>query len=188
MKIFSPFSIFEQLALVLKNRLFSEIFSLYWLYTFYQSGIFEQLCACPEKQIWPEILHCIEIFLSFKIFEQLRFALKIFTVSNIPFKFRNFEQLALALKNRVGLKFFAVLKYLLLFRILSNFRLPWKHNLHICRGTFKVSNRREIYIYIYCISKYLYIYQWILFSKAIACLLLNISMIYHDKIFCHKKF
>ena len=37
------------------------------------------------------------------------------------------------------------------------------------RGTFEVSNRSEIYIYISFISKYLYNYQWILFSKAIIC-------------------
>jgi len=44
------------------------------------------------------------------------------------------------------------------------------------------------YIYIVFISKYLHIYQLILLSKVIICLLLNISMNNHDKIFCHKKF
>ena len=34
----------------------------------------------------------------------------------------------------------------------------------------------------------MYIYQLILFSKIVTCLMLNISMISHDKIFCHKKF
>jgi len=58
----------------------------------------------------------------------------------------------------------------------------------IRRGTFEVSNRREICIYISFISKYLYMYQWILFSKAIICFFLNISVINHDKIFCYKKF
>jgi len=41
--------------------------------------------------------------------------------------------------------------------------------------------------YILFISKYLYIYQRILFSKIIICLLLNISVNNHDKIFCYKK-
>jgi len=46
--------------------------------------IFEQLCACPEKQC----------------------ALKIFTVLNILFTIRIFDQLALALKIEFALKFF----------------------------------------------------------------------------------
>ena len=33
-------------------------------------------CGCPEKQRCPGIFHCIEIFLSFKIFEQPALALK----------------------------------------------------------------------------------------------------------------
>ena len=44
-------------------------------------------------------------------------------------------------------------------------------HLPVRRGTFEVSNRSEIYIYISFISKHLYIYQWILFSKAVICLL-----------------
>jgi len=47
--------------------------------------------------------------------------------------------------------------------------VPLGVHLPIRRCTFKVSNRREICIYISLISKYLYIYQWILFSKAIIC-------------------
>jgi len=34
---------------------------------------------------------------------------------------------------------------------------------------------------------YFYIYHLILFSNAVTCLLLNISVINHDKIFCPKK-
>jgi len=37
---------------------------------------------------------------------------------------------------------------------------PQGYILPIWRGTFKVSNRREKYIYIPLLSKYLYIYQW----------------------------
>jgi len=36
-------------------------------------------------------------------------------------------------------------------------------------------------------SKYLYIYQWIFFSKIIICLLLNTSMNNDKKMFCHRK-
>jgi len=35
---------------------------------------------------------------------------------------------------------------------------------------------------------YLYIYHFILFSKVIVCLLLNISVKNHEKMFCHKEF
>jgi len=60
----------------------------------------------------------LKYILSFRIFEQLalalknRVALEFFTVLNMYFlSFRIFEQFALALKNRVALKFFTVLKY-----------------------------------------------------------------------------
>ena len=83
MKIFSPFSIFEQLALALKNRVF------------------------------PEIFHCIDyILFTFRIFEQLalvlktEFALKFLTVLKYFLSFRNFEQLAVVLKTGLALKFF----------------------------------------------------------------------------------
>ena len=60
------------------------------------------------------------------------------------------------------------------------------------RGTFairiKVSNTREIYSYISFDYKYLYIYQWILFSKAVICSFLNISLTNHDKIFVIRNF
>jgi len=53
-----------------------------------------------------------------------RAAQKFFTVLNILFTFRIFEQLALVLKNRVSLKFFTVLKtYFLLFRIFEQLGL-----------------------------------------------------------------
>ena len=114
--------------------------------------------ACPEKRVCPENFHCIEIFLSFRIFEQLvlalknrvpeltvlnihflsfrilnnlrlpwktEFALKFFTLLNILFAIRVFEQLALALKNRVP-EFTVLNIYFLSFRILNNLRLPWK--------------------------------------------------------------
>jgi len=46
----------------------------------------------------------------------------------------------------------------------------------------------EKYIHILFISKYLYIYHWVLFPKIIICLLLIMSMNEHDNIFCHRKF
>jgi len=59
--MFSPFSIFEQLALALKNIVFPGIFHCID-YILFINQEFWATCAYPEKQIWPEILHCIEIF------------------------------------------------------------------------------------------------------------------------------
>jgi len=51
-----------------------------------------------------------------------------------------------------------------------------------------IEDKSTVYLdYMLFISKYLYIYQLILIPKVI-CLLLNISMNNHGKIFCHKKF
>jgi len=58
LKTFSPFRIFEHLALALKNRVCPNKISLCWIY-FLPFKIFGQLCACPEKQNVPWI-HCIE--------------------------------------------------------------------------------------------------------------------------------
>jgi len=72
LKFFSPFRIFEQLALAVKNR------------------------ACPE------IFHCIEyIFYHSGFLSNFVLGLKFFAVLNILFTFRIFEELALALKNSV---------------------------------------------------------------------------------------
>jgi len=65
--ILSPFRIFEQLGLALKNFTVLNI-----LFTF---RIFEQL-ALALKNSCSVIFHCIEIFLSFRIFEQLALILK----------------------------------------------------------------------------------------------------------------
>jgi len=48
---------------------------------------------------------------------------------NILFTFRIFEQLALAMKNRVALEFFTVLKYILSFRIFEQLALALKTEL-----------------------------------------------------------
>jgi len=77
--------------------------------------IFEQLALALKNKFDLKIFTVLKYFLSFRIFEQLMFALKFFTVLNILFAFRIFEQLALALKTRFDLKFFTVLKYFLSF-------------------------------------------------------------------------
>jgi len=68
------------------------------------------------------------------MFEQLalalkdRVSLKFFTLLNIRcFTIRSFEQLALSLKSRVALEFFTVLNmYFLLSGVVSNLHLPKK--------------------------------------------------------------
>jgi len=69
-------------------------------------------------------------FLSFRTFEQLalalknRVALESFTVLKHILSFRIFEQLALALNNRVALEFFTVLNIFHHPGFLSNLHLP----------------------------------------------------------------
>jgi len=96
LNIFSPFRIFEQLALALKNRV-CPIFHCIE-YIFGHSG-----------------------FLS-----NYALALKIFTVLNTLFTFRIFEQLALALKNRVCPDVFHCIEIFFIIQagFLSNLRLP----------------------------------------------------------------
>jgi len=65
-------------------------FSLFWNIFITQESW--ATCACPENRVCPENFHWIEIFLSFRIFEQL----------------------VLALKNRFDLQFFTVLKFFII--------------------------------------------------------------------------
>jgi len=71
-------------------------------------------------------------FLSFRIFEQLALALKnrvaqkFFAVWKILFTFRIFEQLALALKNRECPEFTVLNVYFLLFRIFEELAVALK--------------------------------------------------------------
>ena len=79
-------------------------------------------------------IHCIENFFTVHDFcatcacpENNRVTLKIFTVVNILFIFRIFEQLALALKNRVSPEIFHGIEHIFYYsRFLSDLRLPWK--------------------------------------------------------------
>ena len=58
----------------------------------------------------------------------------------------------------------------------------WRGRLH-----FSLAIEGTKYVYILLISNYLYIYQWILFSRIIMCLLVNIVLLFPQP-FCHKKF
>ena len=88
LKIFSQFTIFEQLALALKNRGCPEftVLNIYFLLF----RIFEQLALALKNRVALAIFHCIGIFFIIQDFwatsacpEQNRVALEIFTVMNI---------------------------------------------------------------------------------------------------------
>jgi len=83
---FLLFRNFEQIGLTLKNRVWPGIFHCIE-HVFFIIQDFLATCACPEKQSCPGIFHCSEIY----------------------FTIQDFEQLAVALKNRVVLKIFILL-------------------------------------------------------------------------------
>jgi len=127
LKYFLSFRIFEQLALALKIRVAPKYFCC-MEYTFYIQKFWAICMRLPWKKElpWYFSLYLNMYFLSFRIFEQLAPALKnivaqkFFAVLNIfleyTFYILNFEQLALALKNR-GFPEYTVLNiYFLLFR------------------------------------------------------------------------
>ena len=110
LNILSPFTSFEQLALALKKQSCPELFLLYGIYFLHSE--FLTTCACPENRVSPEISHCIEYifhhsgFLSNFVLSLKNRGCPEFTVLIIYFlSFRIFEQLALALKNKVALIF-----------------------------------------------------------------------------------
>jgi len=105
---YTALKIFYRSGFLSNLRLFLK-FSLYWIYSFYHPRFLSNL-----RLPW---IHCIDyIFLSFRIFEQL----------------------TLALKFRVTLKFFTVLNIYVFYhsRFLSNLRLPWKT---LCPENFQAS-------------------------------------------------
>jgi len=149
---FSPFSIFEQLSLALKNRVSLKFFTVLTIY-FLSFGIFEPLALALKNRfdlkfftvlkyfyhsgylsnfVWPEIFHCIEYTFYIQEFWAICACLEkqsapwIHLLNAYFLSLRIFEQLALALKNRVALKFFTVLKYFLLFRSFEQLVLALK--------------------------------------------------------------
>ena len=110
-------------------------FSLYWMY-FLHSGVLSNLHALALKNRGcPDIFHCMEYTFYIQEFWatcmrlpwKTEGALIFFIVFNMYFlSIRIFEQLALALKNRVAQKFFAVWNILLHSEFLNNLLLPWK--------------------------------------------------------------
>jgi len=57
--IVSPFRIFEQLALALKNRVSPEIFHCIE-YIFYHLGFLSNFALALKNRVCPENFHCIE--------------------------------------------------------------------------------------------------------------------------------
>jgi len=107
--------------------------SLYGIY-FLHSEFLSNLHALALKNRVVLIFFTVfkHVFLSFRIFEQLAFALinkvaqKFFAVWNILLTFRIFEQLALALKNRRFPECTVLNTYFYYSGFLNNLRLPWK--------------------------------------------------------------
>ena len=126
------FRSFEQLALALKNRGCPEftVLNIYFL----SFRIFKQLALALKKQSCPGIIHCTEyVFFIIQDFwgtsAPLKniVTLKIFTVWNILFIFRNFEQLALALEKQSCPGVFNCIEYVFLsFRIFEQLALALK--------------------------------------------------------------
>ena len=85
-------------------------------YTFHIQD-FWTTCACPEKQRvpWIHYIECVFYYSGFLSNLRLPWKFSLYWIFFLLFWI--FEQLALALKNRVALEFFTVLKYILLFRI-----------------------------------------------------------------------
>ena len=139
-------------------------FSLYWIYIL-PLRIFEQLCACPEKQSCPGIFHCIEntfyiqefwatgmrlpwktegvlnsqywlyIFYHSGFLSNLRFPWKTELLWNFLLYWNIFyhsgflSNLRLPWKTELPRHFSLYGTYFLQFEFLSNLRLPWKTEL-----------------------------------------------------------
>jgi len=98
--------------------------SVLWIHciecTFHHSE-FWTTCPCPENRVCPENFHCIEYSFTFRIFEQLVLALKnsvpwIHCIEYIFFIIQNFEQPALALKNRICPEIFHCIEIFFMFQ------------------------------------------------------------------------
>ena len=104
-------------------------FLLYWIY-FLHSGFLSSFALALKNRVALNSLYGI-YFLHSGFLSNLRLpwktecALSFFTVLNILFTFRIFEQLAFALKDRVALNSLYGI-YFLHSGFLSNLRLPWK--------------------------------------------------------------
>ena len=128
--ILFTFRMFEQLLLALKNRVCPEFTALNMY--FYHSK-FWTICACPKKQSCPDIFTVLNIFFTFRIFEQLVLAQQsvpwIHCIEYIFFIIQNFEQLALALKNIICPEIIHCIKIMLSFRIFEQLELALKTEL-----------------------------------------------------------
>jgi len=117
--------------LALKKRVCPETFHCVEIFFIFQD--FWATCACPEKQSVPWI-HCIEyIFLIIQNFEQHALALKnrvypeIFHCVEIFFNFQDsWGTLRLPWKQSLSWNFLLYLIYFLHSGCLNNLRLPWK--------------------------------------------------------------
>ena len=131
MKIFSPFTIFDQLAFALKTEFPLKIFTI--LNIFFTIQDFLTTCVCPEKQSFPGIFHCMEYTFYIKNFwatcacpEKTELSWK-FSLCWIYFLHSGLLQLALALKHRRCPEFKVLNIHFLPFRIFEQFALALKN-------------------------------------------------------------
>ena len=136
LKYFLSFRTFEQFVAWPEKQSVPWIHCNEYIYIFLIIKNFEQLAHALKNIVCPEILHCIEIFLSFRIFEELVLALKTefvivwsFSLYWIYFLHSGcFSNLCLPLKTECALNS-PYWMYFLSFRILNNLRLTWKTEL-----------------------------------------------------------
>ena len=130
MKKFSPFRFLSNLRFPWKTEFALKFFTV--LNLSFTTQDFWATCACPEKQCALNSLYWIYIFYHSGFLSNMRlpwkieFTLKFFTVLNILFTFRIFEQLALTLKNRVCPEFIVLNIIFYHSGFLNNLHLPWK--------------------------------------------------------------
>ena len=129
LKYFLFFRTFEELALALKNRVYPEIFHCIEIFFNFQD--FWGTYACPENRVCHDIFTVCIYFLHSGCLSNFCLPWKTECALNSLHWIcicitQNFEQFALALKNRVALKFFTVLNIFYHSGFLSNLCLPWK--------------------------------------------------------------
>ena len=158
---------FEQFALALKNRVCPEIFHCIEIFFIFQD--FWGTCACPENRVCHEIFTVFNILFTFRMFEQLLLAMKnrvcpeltvvfhhsdfwttcacsekqslpwIHCIKFIFFLIQNFEQPALALKNRICPEIFHCIE---IFFTFQDFWATWAcPENRVCPEFFKPGGR-----------------------------------------------
>ena len=127
-EIFLFVRIFEELALALKTEFIMKFFAVFNIIFTFRS--FSNFCLpWKTERAW---IHCIECIFILQNFEQLVLALKnrVYPEKFYYIEIRIFEELALALKTEFSLNFFTVLNILFTFRIFEQVVLALKNRVY----------------------------------------------------------